>query len=114
MMLFPSGIRMPPRMATAAPSTAPVSSPHLLSQHPMVVCVPRRPTVRLSVCLCAWQPVLRLPLVFLLCAISCCLSVFVQQQKRHRQAVSSEELAQRLRPGKGTVQTRLAATQDLL
>lgn len=44
MTLFPTGIRMPPRMATAAPNTAPAISPHLLLQQPMVVCFSFRTT----------------------------------------------------------------------
>lgn len=48
MMIFPTGISMPPRMATTAPNTAPAISPHLLLQQPMVVCLPFLPTVRLS------------------------------------------------------------------
>lgn len=67
MMLFPSGIRMPPRMATTAPNTAPAISPHLLLKQPMVECFSLR--LRPYVCLSAWQPVLLLSLC--VCGVCC-------------------------------------------
>lgn len=39
MIMSPTGMRMPPRMVTRAPNTAPAISPHLLLQHPMAWCV---------------------------------------------------------------------------
>lgn len=102
MMLFPSGIRMPPRMATTAPNTAPAISPHLLLKQPMVECFSLR--LRPYVCLSAWQPVLLLSLcVCVECAVMCSLSVFVsRQQQQQRQAVPSEEIKEQARPGTGT------------
>lgn len=94
MMLLPTGIRMPPRIATAAPNTAPAMSPHLLLQHPMAVHVSLLP-VCLSVCLSAGC----LPSVSV-CARGACCSSFVSRQQ-HGQAVPSEELMEQLRPGQG-------------
>lgn len=103
MMLLPSGIRMPPRMANNAPKTAPAISPHLLLQQPMVVCVSLRliPTVRPSVCLAACSPSVS---VFVKCAIMCSSSTGRLYHQRRWQSSR----------GQVKVQTPLAVTQGPL
>ena len=76
MMLFPTGMRMPPRTASSAPITAPAISPHSLLQQPMVVCVSLRLTVCLPpclpACLPAWLPSLAACFSFCLCVSGVC------------------------------------------
>ena len=89
MMLFPTGMRTPPRMATTAPITAPAMSPDSLLQQPMVLCV--FPSVRLCecfVCLAAGSPSVSVG------GVCVCVQLV-------RQAVASEELTELQRPGRG-------------
>lgn len=106
MMMSPTGKRMPPRMATSAPTTAPAISPHLLLQQPMAVCVSLLP-LRLPV---SWLPVL-----LSLCVA--CAAAWLRLCSRQREdsgtgrAIPLERLMEPLRPGKGA-HTPLAEAQE--
>lgn len=83
MIIFPTGMRMPPSTASTAPSTAPNFSPHNTLQQPMVICTSLSPNVRLSACLPSCLPP-RLPAClpgslfsFCLCVCGVCVCVLV-------------------------------------
>lgn len=81
MMWSPTGKRMPPRMATTAPNTAPAISPHLLLQQPMVVCLSLLP-LRVPV---SWLPVLPVSVCVACAAVWLCVCVPGSGRKQHRQ-----------------------------